>query len=43
MGMRLVTGLVENQLGGTIEVDRSDGTAFTVTFRRDGLRSGSIA
>jgi len=43
MGMRLVTGLVENQLGGTIEVDRSAGTAFRITFRRGGLRAGGIA
>lgn len=43
MGMRLVTGLVENQLGGKIEVDRSAGTAFKITFWRDGLRSGGVA
>ena len=38
MGMRLVTGLVENQLGGTIEVDRRTGTAFRVSFH-PGTRS----
>jgi PAS domain S-box-containing protein len=40
MGMRLVTGLVENQLGGTIGVERSAGTAFRITFRRGGMRAG---
>jgi PAS domain S-box-containing protein len=43
MGMRLVTGLVENQLGGRLEVDRAAGTAFRITFRRDGLRTGRTA
>jgi two-component sensor histidine kinase len=38
MGMRLVTGLVENQLGGTIEVDRSAGTAFRISFHPGGRR-----
>ncbi len=32
MGMRLVIGLVENQLGGRVEVDRQQGTRFTITF-----------
>lgn len=41
MGMRLVTGLVENQLGGTIDVDRSAGTAFRIRFHRGGLRPGA--
>jgi PAS domain S-box-containing protein len=40
MGMRLVTGLVENQLGGTIDVDRSSGTAFRIRFHRGGFRAG---
>jgi len=33
MGMSIVVGLVENQLGGKVELDRSEGTCFTVTFR----------
>ncbi|TFG36426.1 MAG: PAS domain S-box protein [Candidatus Aminicenantes bacterium] len=32
MGMRLVIGLVENQLGGHVAFDRSQGTCFTITF-----------
>ena len=32
MGMRLVIGLVESQLGGDVTLDRSQGTCFTVTF-----------
>jgi len=32
MGMRLVVGLVENQLGGKVELDRSAGTCYVITF-----------
>ena len=32
MGMRLVTGLVESQLGGLVSLDRTHGTCFTITF-----------
>ena len=32
MGMRLVFGLVENQLGGEVELDRRGGTCFDITF-----------
>jgi two-component sensor histidine kinase len=32
MGMRLVTGLVESQLGGRVSLDRTNGTRFTITF-----------
>jgi len=32
MGMRLVVGLVENQLGGRVELDRSGGTCYVITF-----------
>ena len=32
MGMSIVVGLVENQLGGRIELDRSEGTCFTIIF-----------
>ncbi|MEJ2188937.1 MAG: PAS domain S-box protein, partial [Acidobacteriota bacterium] len=32
MGMGIVVGLVENQLGGRVELDRSDGTCFTIMF-----------
>jgi len=32
MGMRLVFGLVESQLGGQVDLDREDGTRFTITF-----------
>ena len=32
MGMRLVIGLVESQLGGDVTLDRSEGTRFTITF-----------
>ena len=31
LGLQLVTLLVD-QLGGTIELDKTSGTAFTVTF-----------
>ena len=41
MGMGLVTGLVENQLGGRLELDRSDGTGFTIVFSRDSARRSS--
>ena len=33
MGMRLVVGLVETQLGGDIVLDRSRGSCFTIRFR----------
>jgi PAS domain S-box-containing protein len=32
MGLRLVTGLVETQLGGHVKLDRNNGTSFTITF-----------
>jgi len=32
MGMRLVTGLVETQLGGTVDLNRNRGTCFTIKF-----------
>lgn len=32
MGMRLVVGLVESQLGGRVDLDRDHGTRFTITF-----------
>ena len=32
MGMGLVVGLVEKQLGGRLEVDRTQGTCFTITI-----------
>jgi len=32
LGLQLVTTLVEDQLGGTYEVERSDGTAFVIRF-----------
>jgi PAS domain S-box-containing protein len=32
MGMRLVTGLVETQLGGDVELDRSHGSCYSITF-----------
>ncbi len=32
MGMRLVVGLVESQLGGQVDLDRENGTRFTITF-----------
>ena len=31
LGLTLINSLVE-QLGGTIQLDRRDGTAFTITF-----------
>jgi two-component sensor histidine kinase len=34
MGMRLVKGLVENQLGGEVRLDREAGTRFTIVFKR---------
>jgi len=33
LGMQLVIMLTE-QIGGTIELDRSEGTAFTITFEQ---------
>ena len=35
MGMSLVVGLVENQLGGRLELDRDKGTCFTIIFSID--------
>ena len=32
LGMQLVNSLV-NQLGGSIELDRSEGTSFTIEFQ----------
>jgi two-component sensor histidine kinase len=32
MGMGLVVGLVEKQLGGRLELDRTHGTCFTITI-----------
>ncbi len=32
MGMRLVVGLVESQLGGLLDLERDNGTRFTITF-----------
>ena len=32
MGMQLVLGLVESQLGGRVDLDRELGTRFTITF-----------
>jgi two-component sensor histidine kinase len=34
LGLRLVTGLVENQLGGVVELSRKKGTQFTIRFPR---------
>lgn len=34
LGMRLVTSLID-QVDGTIELDRTKGTAFTVTLKKD--------
>ena len=34
LGMQLVVSLVEEQLDGTIELDRSGGTAFTITLKK---------
>jgi PAS domain S-box-containing protein len=41
MGMGLVTDLVENQLGGNLDLDRRDGTVFTITFARESVRRAS--
>lgn len=35
MGMNLVLGLVEKQLGGTIELDRGRGTRFTIIIPKE--------
>jgi len=32
IGLGLVVGLAENQLGGSVEVARDGGTRFTITF-----------
>jgi len=42
MGMSIVVGLVENQLGGRVELDRSEGTCFTIIFRPKTLSAGSV-
>jgi PAS domain S-box-containing protein len=34
LGMQLVVSVVEEQLGGTIELNRSEGTAFKIVFRK---------
>jgi PAS domain S-box-containing protein len=34
LGLRLVTILVENQLNGTIDMDRNNGTEFKIKFKR---------
>ena len=35
LGLKLVTNLVENQLDGKIELDRTQGTTFKITIRRE--------
>jgi PAS domain S-box-containing protein len=40
MGMRLVVGLVESQLGGHVELDRSAGTCFIISFTPTGPGAG---
>jgi len=34
LGIKLVTNLVQDQLGGKMELDRGQGTTFKITFRR---------
>jgi two-component sensor histidine kinase len=34
LGIKLVNNLVRDQLGGKIELDRTRGTIFNITFRR---------
>ena len=34
LGLRMVVGLAENQLGGTFEINREQGTTYTIRFRR---------
>jgi two-component sensor histidine kinase len=41
MGMRLVKGLVEIQLGGRIRLDREHGTRFLIVFERSPVYSGA--
>ncbi len=33
LGLQLCTALVENQIGGTIDIDRSSGTKFRIVFK----------
>ncbi len=33
LGLRLVTSIVENQLDGKIELNKSEGTSFRITFK----------
>ena len=40
LGLGLVVATVRDQLGGTIEVDRDEGTRFTICFRRAATRLG---
>jgi PAS domain S-box-containing protein len=41
LGLRLVTILVEDQIGGEIRLDRSKGTAFYITFEKSTNRGQS--
>ncbi len=40
VGLGLVVGLAENQLGGSVEVDRAGGTQFAITFKQKSSRKG---
>jgi len=37
LGLNLIVLLAENQLGGTVSLDRAKGTRFTIKFRREEL------
>jgi two-component sensor histidine kinase len=35
VGLNLIVLLAENQLGGTVNLDRKEGTCFTIKFKRE--------
>jgi two-component sensor histidine kinase len=35
LGLNLIVQLAEKQLGGTISLDREEGTCFTIKFKRE--------
>jgi two-component sensor histidine kinase len=42
LGLNLIVLLAENQLGGTISLDRKEGTCFTVKFKRENNQPESM-
>jgi PAS domain S-box-containing protein len=42
LGLNLIVLLAENQLGGTISLDRKEGTCFTIKFKRENNKPESM-